>query len=122
MLDRLEHIALAVDEYGGVAGVVTMEDVVETLLGLEIVDEADSAEDMQLLARRQWLARARRLGIVPPQIDESEDEQLESLLRFGITGAGGAFPLEDPGSDVQQEAPRDDTGEFQDERKSTARP
>ncbi|HKL88444.1 MAG TPA: CNNM domain-containing protein [Salinibacter sp.] len=64
LLDRLEHIALVVDEYGGVAGVVTMEDVVETLLGLEIVDEADSVEDMQALARKQWFKRARELGVV----------------------------------------------------------
>jgi len=85
MLDRLEHIALVVDEYGGVAGVVTMEDVVETLLGLEIVDEADTTEDMQLLARRQWLARAKRLGIVPEDVEDGSDEQLESAIRFGIT-------------------------------------
>jgi CBS domain containing-hemolysin-like protein len=71
LLDRLEHIALVVDEYGGVAGVVTMEDVVETLLGLEIVDEADSVEDMQDLARKQWFKRARELGMV-------SDEALEA--------------------------------------------
>lgn len=64
MLDRLEHIALVVDEYGGVAGIVTMEDVVETLLGMEIVDEADSVEDMQDLARQQWFRRAQKLGMV----------------------------------------------------------
>lgn len=90
MLDRLEHIALVVDEYGGVGGVVSMEDVVETILGLEIVDEVDSAEDMQHLARRQWLSRARRLGIVPRELEKSEAEELESLLKYGITG--GAAP------------------------------
>jgi len=68
LLDRLEHIALVVDEYGGVAGVVTMEDVVETLLGLEIVDEADSVEDMQALARKQWFKRARELGMVSEEV------------------------------------------------------
>ena len=71
LLDRLEHIALVVDEYGGVAGVVTMEDVVETLLGLEIVDEADSVEDMQALARKQWFKRARELGMVSAEALEA---------------------------------------------------
>ncbi|MEX0822548.1 MAG: hemolysin family protein [Rhodothermales bacterium] len=86
MLDGLEHIALVVDEYGGVEGVVSMEDIVETLLGLEIVDEADSAEDMQVLARRQWLARARRLGIVPKDLEKADEKELESVLKFGLTG------------------------------------
>jgi CBS domain containing-hemolysin-like protein len=98
MLDGLEHIALVVDEYGGVAGVVSMEDVVETLLGLEIVDEADSAEDMQLLARRQWLTRARRLGIVPHGLEDTADDQLAAFLQFGTTG--GTLPGESTDEDA----------------------
>ena len=64
VLDRREHIALVVDEYGGVSGLVTMEDIVETLLGLEIVDETDSIVDMQELARRKWAERARAMGLI----------------------------------------------------------
>lgn len=67
LLENQEHIAIAVDEYGGFAGVVTMEDVVETLLGMEIVDEIDAIEDMQKLARKQWRERAQKLGIVEPE-------------------------------------------------------
>ncbi len=59
-----EHIALVMDSYGGMSGVVTMEDVIETLLGLEIVDESDSVTDMQALARRNWEKRARALGLL----------------------------------------------------------
>ncbi|MEM6289260.1 MAG: CNNM domain-containing protein [Bacteroidota bacterium] len=62
-LERHEHLALVVGEYGGTAGVVTVEDVVETMLGLEIVDEADRQHDMQAEARARWRARAARLGI-----------------------------------------------------------
>ncbi|PSQ86086.1 MAG: hemolysin [Bacteroidetes bacterium QS_3_64_15] len=80
LLDRLEHIALVVDEYGGVAGVVTLEDVVETLLGLEIVDEADSVEDMQALARKQWFKRARELGMVSEDALEAPEVPTENDL------------------------------------------
>jgi CBS domain containing-hemolysin-like protein len=67
MMNERTHIFLVVDEYGGTEGVVTMEDVVETLLGLEIVDEADAVQDMQELARQQWVKRAKRLGIIPEE-------------------------------------------------------
>lgn len=64
LLDARAHIALVVDEYGGMEGIVTLEDVVETLLGLEIVDEADKTVDMQALARSLWEKRARRIGLI----------------------------------------------------------
>ncbi len=63
-IQEKEHIALVVDEYGSVSGLVTMEDVIETLLGLEIMDESDTDSDMQQLARKNWEDRAKRIGIV----------------------------------------------------------
>ena len=68
-LERRQHIAVVTDEYGGTAGVVTLEDVVETLLGAEIVDEADRTEDMQALARKLWAQRAKALGL---EVEEGE--------------------------------------------------
>jgi CBS domain containing-hemolysin-like protein len=63
MLERSEHIALVVDEYGDIKGLVTMEDMIETLLGREIVDEADSVEDMRGLAQQHSEDRAQQLGM-----------------------------------------------------------
>jgi CBS domain containing-hemolysin-like protein len=64
LIAKREHIALVVDEYGTVSGLVTMEDVIETLLGLEIMDESDNVEDLQVLARKKWEDRAKRTGII----------------------------------------------------------
>jgi CBS domain containing-hemolysin-like protein len=67
---RREHLFIVVDEYGGGAGVITLEDVIETILGLEIVDETDETPDMQELARR--LIDARRRGRPRPDAETRE--------------------------------------------------
>jgi CBS domain containing-hemolysin-like protein len=56
-LKRHQHLSLVVDEYGGTAGIITLEDVLETLLGVEIIDETDKVEDMQELAKQLLAAR-----------------------------------------------------------------
>lgn len=64
LVESKNHMALVVDEYGTVTGLVTMEDVIETLLGLEIMDESDTVADLQTQARRSWETRAKHLKII----------------------------------------------------------
>lgn len=63
LLSQQAHISLVVDEFGGTAGLVSLEDLMETLLGADIVDEADQATNMQQLARQRWKRRVEALGL-----------------------------------------------------------
>ena len=75
MLNSRIHIAVTVGEYGEVKGLVTLEDVLETLLGLEIVDEVDRVEDMQALARQMMQRRSARLGMLVEDDDTNTNNE-----------------------------------------------
>jgi len=62
-LEQHQHIAMVINEYGEAKGLISLEDLVETLLGEEIVDEGDKVADMRELARIRWQRRAKRMGI-----------------------------------------------------------
>mgnify|MGYP000288908334 CR=1 FL=1 len=64
LIEQKEHLALVVDEYGAISGLVTQEDVIETLLGFEIMDESDAVADMQNLAKKSWEQRSKNLGLL----------------------------------------------------------
>ncbi len=63
LLEQRMHMAIVVGEYGGVQGLATLEDVIETLFGLEIMDETDQVSDLQQLARDKWKQRASKMGL-----------------------------------------------------------
>jgi len=71
LMEDKSHIAVVVDEFGTVLGLVTLEDIVETLLGLEIIDEQDVVEDMQKLARQRWKERMGSMGINADLIEDT---------------------------------------------------
>lgn len=54
MLQEKEHISVITDEYGCMRGIVTMEDVIEAMLGVEIMDECDTTENLQAMARKKF--------------------------------------------------------------------
>ena len=72
LIETKNHMALVVDEYGSVSGIVTMEDLIETLLGLEIMDESDNVSDLQVQARKNWESRAKKLGILEDTKPETD--------------------------------------------------
>jgi CBS domain containing-hemolysin-like protein len=72
LIQQRKHILSVVDEYGVFKGLITLEDILETLIGLEIVDEQDTTADMQKLARNIGRKRAKQLGV---EIDGKRDSE-----------------------------------------------
>jgi len=72
LLTSRNHMALVVNEYGTVRGIITLEDILETLIGKEIVDEGDKDIDMQKLAKRLWKIKAK--GYDYSEQNESHNE------------------------------------------------
>lgn len=100
MLKERIHIAMVVGEYGEVKGLVSLEDVLETLLGLEIVDEIDRVEDMQELARQLMEKRVKRLNM---KLAEDIDEEVEELDKQAELNSAEKDDLKDTNDTLKTE-------------------
>jgi CBS domain containing-hemolysin-like protein len=103
MLARREPIAMVVDEFGGMEGLVTMEDAMETLLGLEIMDEMDTSQDMQELARLRWRKRATDMGL---DVTEMESATIDAAMDGKVAKA-----VNDAVNDAVKNAAKKDASE-----------
>ena len=78
---KQDHVFVVIDEYGGTAGLITLEDTVETLLGIEILDESDRVADLRELARRRYESQLdflEQMASTEPDAPEPEDKPTES--------------------------------------------
>ena len=73
MLSKREHISLVIDEYGGMDGITTLEDIIESLLGFEIIDEKDKVDNMQQYALERWKEKQKKYDLL-----KTDEEQKHS--------------------------------------------
>ncbi|PML76832.1 hemolysin family protein [Enterovibrio norvegicus] len=79
LMAQRSQLALIVDEYGDVQGIITLEDIFEHLMGKEIVDEADKTMNMQTLAQERWADWKETHGVIESKDDDEEDAKKAAI-------------------------------------------
>lgn len=75
MLSKREHISLVIDEYGGMDGITTLEDIIESLLGFEIIDEKDRVADMQQYALERWKEKQKKYDLLKNNSNKQQKDK-----------------------------------------------
>lgn len=78
MLSNKQHIACVIDEYGSFQGIITLEDIIETIVGLEIMDERDDVADLRQLALDRWHQRQSRFKVIDLPDEQENDNTSDS--------------------------------------------
>ncbi|MEZ8144060.1 hemolysin [Enterovibrio norvegicus FF-162] len=99
LMAQRSQLALIVDEYGDVQGIITLEDIFEHLMGKDIVDEADTTTNMQELAHERWADWKETHGVIESKDDDAEDEKKASASSKVTVGTESAADADHSPSD-----------------------